>query len=702
MTKNMKTPLQTLQRRLNRQLRKIEARIRKALGQANPQRLAHLMAQLRRLEQRLASSSLKAATGTAALALALAGSPQEADAQAFASPVVNPFNIGNVFYAATPYLMDIDRDGDLDMFSGEFYGDIMYFRNTGTATAPAFLNPPGRNIFNFTEVDDVPTPYLVDIDGDNDLDAFVGNKAGHIAYFRNVGSNFNAFFEASSMNPFGLASVGGYSEPALVDIDYDGDLDMFIGTNTGDIVYYENTGTSRIPAFGNSAVNPFGLVNVGGYSSPALVDIDKDGDYDAYIGISSGATVYMENTGTTGVPAFGPSSVNPFGLSDVNFGAAPAFADLDGDSDLDALIGDYPGNFHYFQNTAPVVTPPSVTLTSASSGNVYGPVVVDITFSEDVAGLMPWELELFNATWSNPVTLSASQYRITLRPIVGGGMGIRIPAKHANSVATRAANTVSNYLFFNYDAQFPTCQPIASNSDSEWIQRVKLLDGDTPLIDNISGNDGGYADFGPQLDTAALDKNGVTYQISVFRGFKSGTETREQAFKAWIDFNRDGDFLDAGENIFSRNLTTATISRGFFTVPSGATRGLTRMRVQMKHAAVPFAPCESFAFGETEDYTVRIFDSETLQREASPLSKGQEAGAAGVLSVYPNPASGTAQLQFEGKASVAVFSLDGRLVHQAAGENGYALDVSGLEAGLYVVAVTDELGMRQTAKLAVE
>ena len=96
--------------------------------------------------------------------------------------------------------------------------------------------------------------------------------------------------------PFGLSSVGGNPHPAFVDIDNDGDLDAFIGDGDGDTFFFRNTGSASSPAFAAPIVNPFGLADVGNYSYTAFVDIDCDGDPDAFIGNSAGDTFYFENT----------------------------------------------------------------------------------------------------------------------------------------------------------------------------------------------------------------------------------------------------------------------------------------------------------------------------------------------------------------------------------------------------------------------
>jgi hypothetical protein len=415
---------------------------------------------------------------------------------------------------------------------------------------------------------------------------------------------------------------------------------------------------------------------------------------DAFIGERSGGTFYFENTGSSSAPAFGASQINPFGLADVEDSASPAFADLDGDGDLDAFIGELGGNTVYCENIP-------VAMLSTAASTVSGPFVIDISFSEDVSGLLPMELVITNARFSNATTVDGANYQLTLTPIKGGDVTISLPADQAQSTANGTGNAASNTLVVFFNGLVEPCTPGAGDAANDWIQRVILNDGSSDILDSNSGNDGGYANFDGLGAVTLTPSAAYTARIEAGRS----ANTRLEAYRIWIDYNRDGDFNDAGEEAFSRNLTDKVAVQGIFTVPFDAQSGLTRMRVQMKHAQVPFSPCETLPFGETEDYLMEIGAPSGLQ--ASRLGRGVSKGlledaSEASLSVYPNPASGTAQVQFEGDATVELLSLDGRVLRHVQASGTHQLDLSDLPSGLYVIAVTDAQGNRQTVKLAVE
>ena len=164
-----------------------------------------------------------------------------ATSPAFASPVSNPFGIAGLTSTFHfPELGDIDDDGDLDLFLGDRDGNILVLRNTGSSTAPAF-GAPAVNPLGLTAVTYIAAPTLGDLDRDGDPDLFVGEEGGNFQYFRNTGTATSPAFTTAVPNPFGLTAVDQWAFPDLADIDGDGDLDLFVGEYDAYVEFFENT-----------------------------------------------------------------------------------------------------------------------------------------------------------------------------------------------------------------------------------------------------------------------------------------------------------------------------------------------------------------------------------------------------------------------------------------------------------------------------
>ncbi|MDX2286710.1 MAG: FG-GAP-like repeat-containing protein [Bacteroidia bacterium] len=292
----------------------------------------------------------------------LAALPGLAAAQSFTelTGTSNPFNglsVGSNDFSM-PAFADINNDGDLDLFAGEDNGQFNFFRNGGSPSSPSYSQVTGSsNPLNGRDVGDFAAPFFADLNNDGDLDLIAGEENGNLNYYANSGTAASPTFPGSPATaPFTGIDIGDFSMPALVDIDNDGDLDLFIGEGTGNINFYRNTGTASAPAFTvvTGSSNPFDGVDIGADSAPAFADLDGDGDYDCVIGESDGTLNYYMNTGTASSPAFTvqTGSSNPFNGFDVGATSAPAFADIDNDGDPDLIVGRSSGTFAFYSNTS--------------------------------------------------------------------------------------------------------------------------------------------------------------------------------------------------------------------------------------------------------------------------------------------------------------------------------------------------------------
>jgi len=214
------------------------------------------------------------------------------------------------------------------------------------------------------------------------------------------------------------------------------------------------------------------------------------------------------------------------------------------------------------------------------------------------------------------------------------------------------------------------CVSRGNSTADEFINRVQL-----GSINNLSGNNGGYGNF------TALSTNlvrGTSNTITITPGWTSAVYS--EAYRVWIDYNRDGDFLDAGEQVFNRNRTTATPISGSFTIPTTALLGSTRMRVSMKYNASPTS-CETFSFGEVEDYTVNITSTARMD-ETNNTSLS--------FNLYPNPVKGDFLniSNLEMTSTYRIFNMMGQELGKGKIENNTVF-VGSLKAGAYLIEVTD-------------
>jgi uncharacterized protein (DUF2141 family) len=331
----------------------------------------------------------------------------------------NPFAQVDAGFFSTPSFADIDGDGKLDVVLGNILGQIKYYKNTGTANRPSFSEQTGsNNPFNNLKVGYFSAPSMVDIDGDGDLDLFIGAYYGEIEYYKNIGSKTSPNFvkQIEANNPFTNKDVPGNSTPTFADLDGDGDLDAVIGDWRGNLNYYKNIGSAKRPSFSEQtgSNNPFNRVTLPYYTAPSFADIDGDGDLDLFTGRNNGLIYYYENTGSISRPQFVArnGASNPFDGLSVGSYSTPTFADINGDGFLDALIGNFNGEIKYYKNTGS--SPPAPTVSSLRMTNETLVALGDTTTTndppDDDTGNNPsgGEDEQDTLTGSNPQDLSGA------------------------------------------------------------------------------------------------------------------------------------------------------------------------------------------------------------------------------------------------------------------------------------------------------
>ncbi|WKZ69022.1 MAG: FG-GAP-like repeat-containing protein [Melioribacteraceae bacterium] len=264
----------------------------------------------------------------------------------------NYLNLLDVGSRSIPELIDIDNDGDLDLFIGSediFDGSIYFLENTGTANDPSFVLVDSNYFGINSELSLSPT--FGDLDNDGDFDLLVGNTFNDILYLENTGTKVNPNFENRGVlkNQNNQNINGGvYIRPRLFDVDNDGDLDLIIGNFKGEVLLYRNIGSPANYSF-QLDESYFDLGKPGNYTNPFLYDYDNDGINELFVGIDSGYIFLYENDNNI-TPNFVLIDNN---FLNKNFGREPniMFGDLDNDGDDDLIIGNMKGWLYFYRNS---------------------------------------------------------------------------------------------------------------------------------------------------------------------------------------------------------------------------------------------------------------------------------------------------------------------------------------------------------------
>jgi hypothetical protein len=289
---------------------------------------------------------------------------------------------------------DVDADGDLDLFWGDFFeAGLLLIRNEGSCPTPWLQGEHEQ----FPRGDRLVTtgynaPATGDVDGNGTLDLVMGVIGG--AYQPNHSAVENLYlvlqdapgvWRTASRRLIGMIDVGSESSPALADLDGDGDLDLLVGNKiepdtdtTASVTWFENVGGTDAPAFQER-----GSLGIGGtfHLSPAVADLDGDGLPDLVAGTWQDRVRWWRNVGRVGAPAFALADTALVTLTRGS-NTMPTLADLDGDGDLDMIVGEASGQLNLYRNDGSPSSPQFVLASDEFGwidvGRRAAPLLVDL------------------------------------------------------------------------------------------------------------------------------------------------------------------------------------------------------------------------------------------------------------------------------------------------------------------------------------
>jgi hypothetical protein len=309
-------------------------------------------------------------------------------------------------------LLDLNGDNLTDLLLGDVdYPNLVALYNGGTADTARIITydweyPAGNQPVKLFSM---PAAFYqdFDFDGINDLvvspfdpNPFLTGNFESVWFYQNEGNNDLPQFNLKTRDFLQdrMIDVGAGAYPVFCDIDMDGLADLLIGNygyydtsyydqymylhteHTGMMAYLKNTGTADDPAFtfisrDFAAISSLDLKGL----FPTFSDLDGDHDIDMLLGSEDGTLISFINSAGQGVPLHLVLSQLNFQGIDVGAYSTPQLFDLDHDELVDLIIGEKGGNLNYYHNSGTIQNP-AFTLLTDSLGKVN---VTDYSFSLD-------------------------------------------------------------------------------------------------------------------------------------------------------------------------------------------------------------------------------------------------------------------------------------------------------------------------------
>jgi hypothetical protein len=304
--------------------------------------------------------------------------------------------------------------------------------------------------------------------------------------------------------------------------------------------------------------------------------------------------------------------------------------------------------------TAPTLSASGITSTSTN---------LSWSGATDAVGVTGYDVYQGSSLIGN--TASTSYTVTSLSPSTTYSFSVR--AKDAAGNISTSSNSVSVTTLAGSTVTY--CSATATNTADERIGNVKF-----GTINNTSTGTAGYENF-TSISTNVT--RGTANTISITPVWTS-TKYNE-AYAVYIDYNKDGDFTDSGELVWTKTGSQTTPVTGSITIPSTATLGSTRMRVMMQYNSVPSSSCGSYTYGQVEDYTLNILSS----------GRGNDFDVKNLMTdikLYPNPVRDILNVSNTNAEDYKIFDMGGKLINSGKLERG-TVNVSSLTAGAYTIQI---------------
>jgi hypothetical protein len=264
---------------------------------------------------------------------------------------------------AYPVLFDADSDGKKDLIVGNlgYYtintnkSKLAFYKNIGTSSSPSFslITRDYQSLSAYNIYSMAPT--FGDLDNDGDKDLIIGDNNGQLHYFENIAPNGMAAQFSNHISNYKTIDVGNFAYPQLVDVNKNGTLDLLIGSLNGKIAYYSNTGSATNPLFslqtaffGGVDVRQTSIGSLTGYSMPFM--FSESGVTKLLVGSEIGNLYLYDNIDGNLTGPFNRVDTNLF-LINEGPRCSPFYEDITNDGKRDLFLGNHAGGLAFFNST---------------------------------------------------------------------------------------------------------------------------------------------------------------------------------------------------------------------------------------------------------------------------------------------------------------------------------------------------------------